>query len=206
MAARWAAVDRIRRPAGLKEITDSSGAPSGWREDLRADPPDVERYLGNGYLEAVARGVSPRAASGGARRPGNTEAVSSETHGQASTPWGALQAKLVVGAAGDAFEREADRVADELMRRADARALADGGPERPQREDAPVQVSRSTVRGVEKGIDLPPDIAAQLERPRKGGFPLPARERALFEPLLGVDLGSVRHPHGHWPPCRPRAL
>jgi Domain of unknown function (DUF4157) len=31
-----------------------------------------------------------------------------------------------------------------------------------------------------------------VERLRGGGMPLPARERALFEPLLGVDLGSVR--------------
>ena len=27
---------------------------------------------------------------------------------------------------------------------------------------------------------------------RAGGVPLPARARALFEPLLGVDLGSIR--------------
>jgi hypothetical protein len=55
-----------------------------------------------------------------------------------------------------------------------------------------VQVSRPTTRGLEKGIDLPPDIAAQVERLRGGGMPLPARERAIFEPLLCVDLGSVR--------------
>ena len=99
----------------------------------------------------------------------------------------------MVGAAGDAFEREADRVADLLMRRAGARALGDEpDPERPHRDDAPVRVSRQTTRGVEKGMDLPPELAAQVERMRAGGMPLPARERALFEPLLGVDLGSVR--------------
>jgi hypothetical protein len=104
-----------------------------------------------------------------------------------------LQAKLVVGAAGDAFEREADRVADLLIRRAGAHPRADGpGPERPQREDAPVRVSRQTNREVDTGIDLPPDIAAQVERLRGGGMPLPARDRAIFEPLLGVDLGAIR--------------
>src|SRR5262245_29493212 len=107
MAARWAAAERIRRPTGLREVTDTPAAPADARENLRADPPDIERYLGNGYLEAAARGGSPRAASGGARRPGNTEAVPSETHGQASILRGALQAKLMVGAATDAFEREA---------------------------------------------------------------------------------------------------
>ena len=99
----------------------------------------------------------------------------------------------MVGAAGDAFEREADRVADVLMRRADARALGDEpDPEQPHRDEAPVRVSRQTTRGVERGMDLPPEIAAQVERLRAGGMPLPAHERALFESLLGVDLGSVR--------------
>ena len=72
-------------------------------------------------------------------------------------------------------------------------------------EDAPVRVSRQTTRGVERGIDLPPDIAAQVARLRGGGMPLPARERALFEPLLGVDLGSIRIHTGSRRHRRPRA-
>ena len=55
-----------------------------------------------------------------------------------------------------------------------------------------MRVSRQTTRGATNGIDVPPDIAAQVARLRGGGMPLPAGERALFEALLGVDLGSIR--------------
>jgi hypothetical protein len=119
MAARWAVPDRIHRPTGLKGIADSLGEPVRPPEDLRAAPPDIARYLGNGYLETVAREGSPRAASS-ARRAGNADEVAGGTRGPAATSSATLQAKLMVGANGDPFEREADRVADELMRRAGA--------------------------------------------------------------------------------------
>ena len=168
------------------------GEPVRPPEDLRAEPLDIERYLGNGYLETVARGL-PHSAASGARRARNADEGAGGTRGPAFRSSVTLQAKLVVGAAGDAFEREADRVADELMRRAGAHALGDEpDPEQSYREDAPARVLRQTTRGVEKGTDLPPELAAQVARLRGGGMPLPARERALFESLLGVDLGSVR--------------
>ena len=79
------------------------------------------------------------------------------------------------------------------MRRAGAHALGDEpNPAQPHRDDAPVGVSGQTTRGVEKGTELPPELAAQVQRLRGGGIPLSALERALFEPLLGVDLGRVR--------------
>ena len=62
MAARWAVPDRIHRPTGLKGIADSPGEPVRPPEDLRAEPPDIERYLGNGYLEPSREG-SPTGAA-----------------------------------------------------------------------------------------------------------------------------------------------
>ena len=130
MAARWAVPDRIHRPTGLKGLAEFSGPNPCVRPRICAPTPhDIERYLGNGYLAAVARGLSHRGAAAGARRAGNADEVAGEARGPASTPSATVQAKLVVGAAGDAFEREADRVADLLIRRAGARAL--GGRARP---------------------------------------------------------------------------
>ena len=83
MAARWAVPDRIHGPTGLKGIADSLGEPVRPPEDLRAEPHDIERYLGNGYLETVARGLSHSAASG-ARRAGNADEVAGGTRGPAS--------------------------------------------------------------------------------------------------------------------------
>jgi hypothetical protein len=193
MAARWAVPDRIHRPTGLKGLGDSRSEPVHEPEHLPADAPEIERYLGNDYLAAVARGISHRGAAGGARRAGNADAVAGVVPGPASTPSARVQAKLVVGAAGDAFEREADRVADLLIRRAEARPL-DAAPDwepSPPRE-RPLRVSRQTDRAGDAGIDVPPDIAARVARLRGGGIPLPAGERALFEALLGVDLGAIR--------------
>ena len=141
------------------------------------------------YLEPSPEGLpGPR---GGRPRRGRGRARARRC--PASTPSATLQTKLVVGAAGDAFEREADRVADELMRRAAAGAAAPApGADQSYDGEAPVRVSRQTAGGLEKGTPLPPEIAARVERMRAGGVPLPARARALFEPLLGVDLGSIR--------------
>jgi hypothetical protein len=175
MAARWAVPDRIHRPTGLKGLGDSRSEPVHEPEHLPADAPEIERYLGNDYLAAVARGISHRGAAGGARRAGNADAVAGVVPGPASTPSARVQAKLVVGAAGDAFEREADRVADLLIRRAEARPL-DAAPDwepSPPRE-RPLRVSRQTDRAGDAGIDVPPDIAARVARLRGGGIPLPA--------------------------------
>jgi hypothetical protein len=104
-----------------------------------------------------------------------------------------LKTKLAVGAAEDALEREADRIADELMRRAAAAAPAPApGADRAQATAEPVRVSRYPTGGIERGTAFPPEIAAEMERMRAGGVLLPAHERALFEPLLGVDLGAIR--------------
>ena len=117
--------------------------------------------------------------------------------GRPSRPSVTLQAKLVVGAAGDAFEREADRVADELMRRAGARALGDEpDPEQSYREDPPVRVSRQTIRGVERGIDLPPELAAQVERLRGGGMPLAGARAGTVRAAAGRRPRLDPHPHG----------
>ena len=196
MAARWAIPNRTRRPTGLKGIADCAGGPEREPEDPGAAPQEIERYLGNAYLQA-AKGVSGRAApawTGPGRDADGVDAVAGEARDLSARRSVTLQAKLSVGAAGDAFEREADRIADALMHRAEARSLAVAlNPEAPsQAEVAPVRISRPTTRGIDRGTYLAPEIAARVDRLRAGGVPLPERERALFEPLLGVDLDSVR--------------
>ena len=76
MAARWAVSDRIHGPTGLKGIAEVlRGKSVRPPKDLRAEPPDIARYLGNGYLETLARGLAqrrvwrpPRGQRGGSRR------------------------------------------------------------------------------------------------------------------------------------------
>jgi outer membrane protein OmpA-like peptidoglycan-associated protein len=111
----------------------------------------------------------------------------------------AIQTKLKVGRAGDAHEREADRIA-ELVTAAPApssgglrvtpaaRALA-------QRKCADCEDEEQDLRRKElptgaQGVDdAPPSVAEALSAP---GQTLDAETRAFFEPRFGRDLGGVR--------------
>lgn len=112
------------------------------------------------------------------------------------------QAQLTVGALDDAFEREADRVADEVMRMPGPegqRGAATPGTEQVQRlcteceEEARGSVARAALPG---GGAAGPQIGTALEGRvqalREGGRPLPESARAFFEPRFGQDFSAVR--------------
>jgi len=106
-----------------------------------------------------------------------------------------LQPKLTVGAAGDAYEQEADRTA--------ARVLAMPEPQNPQEEKeaggqrqalatdlTPVQ--RRTGADPEGSFDAGTDVEASLAAGKGGGTPLPNEVRDFMEPRFGADFSSVR--------------
>lgn len=80
-----------------------------------------------------------------------------------------LQAKLTVGSPGDKYEREADRVADQVMRM-------------PAR-DEPVTGGTEAA-----AASRPGPVGAALG----AGRPLAGSERAFFEPRFGTDFSGVR--------------
>ena len=102
-------------------------------------------------------------------------------------PGARLSPKLRIGAVDDPLEREADRVADQIMRTpkpAVQRAgCASGGTcdDEVQREATPGPVLPHGGR-----------VDASLVSSLGPGRPLPPAERAFFEPRLGVDLSAVR--------------
>jgi hypothetical protein len=94
------------------------------------------------------------------------------------------QTKLAVSSPGDASEREADRVADQVMR------MPEAGVQRMCTE-----CEEETVRAkAEDGMtpSLPSSFEGRFAALPAGGQPLPAAERAFFEPRFGRDFGSVR--------------
>jgi hypothetical protein len=116
-----------------------------------------------------------------------------------------VQAKLAVGPADDAFEREADGVADQVMRMPEPGVVQRmcGECEAEQEE----QVQRQTVEpgedeeGVELQMKPRPGRGATLGAAaaagvrglqQSGGSPLPASERRFFEPRFGQDFSAVR--------------
>src|SRR5271165_6537394 len=106
-----------------------------------------------------------------------------------------LQAKLEIGPVDDPLEREADRVADQVMRMPDPALVARTSPPRISRkcaaceeeEKGKVQRKREGTGAVEG--EAPTEVREVLGSP---GRPLDAGARAFFEPRFGVDFSDVR--------------
>jgi hypothetical protein len=112
-----------------------------------------------------------------------------------------IQAKLSVGQPGDAYEQEADWVAEQMMRMPDPRAAAGQGPSarihtpRIQRLCPGCEQKEESLQAKESSGRIPgesPTIEGQVTALQGGGQPLPEFVRAFFEPRFGYDLSDVR--------------
>lgn len=128
-----------------------------------------------------------------------------------------LQTKLAIGSPDDVPEQEADRVAEEVMRMPglqvqaastcnDAACLkAEGETTRPNPLTDPItpMVQHRTEAEEKEALlqaDVLPDLTPEVTPAvvsaiagiKGGGRPLPAAERAFFEPRFGRDFGHVR--------------
>jgi hypothetical protein len=124
-----------------------------------------------------------------------------------------VQAKLTVGAVGDKYEQEADRVAAQVMRMSVA---PDNSPQvqRFGEEDNPVQrwsLAQSITPVVHRRVDeqvqmrslvqrafqaggneASGDLESRLNASKGGGSALAPEVRAFMEPRFGADFSSVR--------------
>lgn len=105
---------------------------------------------------------------------------------------GTIQPKLVVGEVNDPLEREADRVADHVMRGAEAGPALVAEP-RVSRTCAACEAEetarRTAAPPAPAGSEAPASVGAALAAP---GRPLDAALRSFFEPRFARDLSSVR--------------
>ncbi|MEV0390276.1 DUF4157 domain-containing protein [Nonomuraea sp. NPDC050643] len=106
---------------------------------------------------------------------------------------GFVQAKLAVSRPDDPAERDADRVAAEVMRSAELSRPPMRVPDTCSRcaDDARPCSGCQAARSAEGGGGGVGGGVASVLVP-VGGQPLRAADRAFFEPRLGVDLSSVR--------------
>src|SRR6266571_2547810 len=100
-----------------------------------------------------------------------------------------VQTKLTVGPPDDAYEREADSVANAVMRMPDE-AVREGQVQRMCAECEEEQLQRKSVAA--DTLEIDPDLEVGLRSQQSGGQPLPDSTRAFFEPRLGADLSAVR--------------
>jgi hypothetical protein len=96
---------------------------------------------------------------------------------------GILQAKLEVGAPDDEYEREADRVAADVVGMT--------GPNW-SREDRQSEVPFKARSPISFGYEVSPELEARINSLRSGGRHLSEHERGFFEPRFGRDLTHVR--------------
>lgn len=141
----------------------------GARSGASVERPDatlaLRRYLGNAGVQRAAAPRIQRCSCGGTC----PDCAGREEESR-------LQTKLTVGPPGDRYEREADRVAEQVMRMPDAGA------------DVTTQPGPSIQR-------LPADaggVSVHAALPMGGARPLSAQTRAFMEPRLGMDFGGVR--------------
>lgn len=108
-----------------------------------------------------------------------------------------VQLKLRVGSVDDPLEREADRVATEvLMRLADtavmpAAAPQAEGPARVQRSATAEELSRAPGHGREGG-DAEQEVARRVQRSASGGRQMEPAIRDRMQQGFGADLSGVR--------------
>jgi hypothetical protein len=115
---------------------------------------------------------------------------------------GAIQAKLTVSQVDDPYEREADRVADQVTRMPDPQASGDALSVTPvtsyraqrkcaecREEDEEGRLQRKESSAAEAPGTVPPMVHEALNSP---GQPLDAATRAYAEPRFGYDFSRVR--------------
>ncbi|HEB98833.1 MAG TPA: DUF4157 domain-containing protein, partial [Thiotrichales bacterium] len=99
-----------------------------------------------------------------------------------------LQPKLRIGRPDDPLEREADRVADLVMRMPEPKVQKQPDEEEELLQTKPLVQRR--VSGLETGLEEAPPIVHEVLR--SPGRPLDPATRAFFEPRFGYDFGRVR--------------
>jgi len=113
-----------------------------------------------------------------------------------SLPRPAVQAKLTINQPGDAYEQEADRVADHVMRMSDADIAVSRAPAQVSRKCAACEKEEEEKKlqmkpaGTARPVaEAPPTVHDLL---REAGQPLGAETRAFSEPRFGSDFSGVR--------------
>lgn len=105
-----------------------------------------------------------------------------------------LQAKLTVGPAVDPFEREADQVADRVVRSLSGGSKGGKGVERSDESARPVaqRVQRAATAVGAAGGAVDGDTERAIQSSRGGGRAMPSEARRSMEGAFGADFSGIR--------------
>jgi hypothetical protein len=193
---------------GIRQFDPVTPADAERSSTHRAAPePQVTRSTGQGLLTAgvpaPGRAAEPRTqaralalVSGGRlaragqallqlqRQHGNRHVQRVVEHAfRTATGAPVIQTKLVLGAAGDRYEREADRVAEEVTRDRSRRTAG-------QNASSDGLVIQRSAHAQGGAVD--PEVQQGIQQARAGGRTISEHVRAPMERALGADLRGVR--------------
>jgi hypothetical protein len=107
-----------------------------------------------------------------------------------------IQPKLMVGSVNDPHEQEADRMAKRVVSTPTPTQTNDGSSQgimqRQEENDLAQMKPQLVQRNSAAGFATDDTFAANLDRQRGRGVPLPVALRADFEPQFGADFSGVR--------------
>lgn len=163
--------------------------------------PAVMKGKGTSPLRSAGIALRPQIALANAaaqisRKASNSAAPVEHSNVAAPTGMSWSLAKFKVTAADDPLEREADGVAEQVLRTPDPSFTTSARAPQVSRkcaaceeEDRPLHAKRAPAAGV-GDTTVAPDVAVRATQ--RGGEPLPLPVRSYFEPRFGHDLSRVR--------------
>ena len=105
-----------------------------------------------------------------------------------------IQTKLTIGQPNDRYEREADRVAEQVIRMQEPAAVSFTTPHIqracPECEEKEELLQTKEISG--QNAETTPDLESRINDIKGGGQPLSESERAFYEPRFGYDFSQVR--------------
>ncbi len=151
---------------------------------------NLQRFVGN---QAVMRQMQSQAADT-SDQPSSPPASAMAAQLCSSTPRLTLQTKLTVNTPGDAYEQEADQIAEQVMRMPEPQVqrtcACGGGCDDCKKKQEPGALQMKSVTGENSAqTEAPPSVHEVLQSP---GQPLDSETRAFMEPRFGQDFSRVR--------------
>jgi hypothetical protein len=145
--------------------------------------------------DKLAQSPSPAGLQRAVERPASAEPAAllglQRQYGNRATR-GLIQAKLVVGAASDRYEQEADRAAQQVLN-PPAEASETAIQRQPEPEEDELQARAVPNRPAGPGsFEAGADFETQLAQNQGGGQALPGATQQFMETRLGADFGAVR--------------
>jgi len=174
-------------------------ATSAGRRKPQGDELELLQGLGsnramNRMATGDGQGVQPW--QGLRHEPPRFRGLSAELVGGAKPQGLVVQPKLVIGQPNDKYEREADRVAKEVVQHINSPSpqLTGKSPtvQRKEEEESKIQMKLTTQPFKAEGSAVSSDFENALNHARRGGQPLPPNLQTQIERSTGSDFSGVR--------------